>query len=135
MTYLADTSAVWRLLRGVVDEPWPGQVARGVVAICPPVESELMVSVRSNRDYEPFFAVLRRTFGWCPAIEDPWRHVLAIQRDLTRIGHHRGPSPMDILIALTAQANRLTLVHADDDFASIAKVRPGIAMVRLMVRE
>jgi predicted nucleic acid-binding protein len=134
VTYLADTSAVWRLLQGVVDEPWPGQVARGVVAISPPVESELMMSVRSDRDHEPFFAVLHRTFGWCPAIEDPWRHVLAVQRDLIKIGHHRGPSPMDIMIALTAQANRLTLVHADDDFTSIAKVRPGIAMVRLVVR-
>jgi len=41
---------------------------------------------------------------------------------------------MDIMIALTAQANRLTLVHADEDFASIAKVRPGIPMVRLAVR-
>jgi predicted nucleic acid-binding protein len=90
-----------------------------------------MVSVRADRDYEPFFAVLRRTFGWCPAPDDPWRKVLAVQRDLIRIGHHRGPSPMDIIIALTAQEHRLTLLHADADFDSIAKVRPGIAMIRV----
>jgi len=59
--YLADTSAVWRLLRGQIGGPWPRLVAQGVVAICPPVESELMVGVRAGRDFEPFTAVLRRT--------------------------------------------------------------------------
>ena len=131
MTYLADTSAAWRLLRRQIGDPWPRYAAQGLVALCPPVESELMVSVRSEQDYEPFFAVLRRTFSWCPTLDDPWRHVLAVQRDLITIGHHRGPSPMDIMIALTAQEQRLTLLHADADFDSIAKVRPGIAMIRI----
>jgi hypothetical protein len=131
LTFLADTSAVWRLLRKQVDEPWHRYVAQGKIAICPPVESELMASVRSGHDYESFFAVLDRTFGWCPALDDPWRHILAVQRDLIKIGHHHGPSPIDILIALTAQEHRLTLLHADTDFLSIAKVRPGIGMARV----
>jgi predicted nucleic acid-binding protein len=131
VTYLADTSAVWWLLRGQVGEPWPRYVARGLVALCPPVESELMVSVRADRDYAPFFAVLRATFGWYPALEDPWRHILAVQRDLLKVGHHRGPSVLDILIALTALEHRLTLIHADADFAAVAKVRPGISMIRI----
>jgi predicted nucleic acid-binding protein len=129
--YLADTSAVWRLLRGQIDAPWPGRIAQGLVAICPPVESELMVGVRADRDFEPFTAVLRRTFSWVAAMADPWRQVLAVQRDLIKIGHHRGPSPMDIVIALTAQAHDLAVAHADADFDAIGKVRPGIAMVRI----
>jgi predicted nucleic acid-binding protein len=129
--YLADTSAVWRLLRGQIGEPWPRLVAQGVVAICPPVEAELMVGVRTARDFEPFAAVLRRTFGWVPALDDPWRRVLAVQRDLIKIGHHRGSSPMDLVIALTAEAHGLTLTHVDANFDAIAKVRPGIAMVRI----
>lgn len=131
MNYLADTSAVWRLLRGQVAEPWTTYVAQGLVAITSPVEAELMDSVRADRDFEPFFALLRQTFAWCPPLDDPWRQVLAVQRDLIRIGHHRGPSPMDIVIALTAAEQRLTLLHADADFASMAKVRPGIAMIRV----
>lgn len=131
MTYLADTSAVWRLLRGEVGDPWPRHVAQGQVAICPAVECELMVSVRSNSDYESFFAVLGRTFGWWPVLDDPWRHILAVQRDLIKIGHHRGPSVIDILIALTAYEHRLTLIHADADFTSIARVRPSISMIRI----
>jgi predicted nucleic acid-binding protein len=131
VTYLADTSAVWRLLRRQIGEPWPTYLAQGLVAICPPVEAELMVSARPDRDFEPFFAVLKQTFGWCPALDDPWRHVLAVQRDLIRIGHHRGPSPMDIIIALTAAEQRLILLHADADFEAIAKIRPGIALTRV----
>ncbi|MGA5220274.1 PIN domain nuclease [Streptomyces cinereoruber] len=132
MNYLADTSAVWRILRRQVGEPWPDRVARGQVSLCPPVEAELMRALRSDRDHEPFTTMLNQSFTWVPAPEDPWPEVIAVQRDLLAIGHHRGPSPMDVLIALTAEQHRLTLLHVDDDFAAIAKVRPGIDMVRLL---
>ncbi|CAM5385187.1 PIN domain nuclease [Streptomyces tanashiensis] len=131
MSYLADTSAVWRLLRRQVGEPWPTRVAHGQVSVCPPVEAELMRALRSDRN-EPFTTMLSQTFTWVPAPEDPWPKVIAVQRDLLGIGHHRGPSPMDILIALTAEHHRLTLLHADDGFTAIAKVRSGIDMVRLL---
>ncbi|MEU9038489.1 PIN domain-containing protein [Streptomyces sp. NPDC048352] len=134
MSYLADTSAVWRLLRGQIGDPWPGYVAQGLVAICPPVESELMPSLRADRDFEPFFGMLGQTFGWVPALDDPWPQIIAVQRELAAIGHHRGPSPVDILIALTARRHRLTVLHVDDDFTSIGKVRPGIPMIRLQPR-
>ncbi|QWB24368.1 MULTISPECIES: PIN domain nuclease [Streptomyces] len=130
MTYLADTSAVWRLLRRQIGDPWPDRVARGLVAICPPVEAELMPGLRTDRDYEPFFTMLGQTFAWVPALDDPWPKIIAVQRDLVSIGHHRGPSPIDILIALTAEHHRLTVLHMDDDFAAIAKVRPDLSMVR-----
>ncbi len=106
MTYLADTSAVWRLPRGQLGAPWHERVARGLVAICPPVESELMPGLHADRDY------------------------IEVQRDLVKIGHHRGRSPLDVLIALTAEHHGLTLLHVDDDFAAIAKVRSGLSLVR-----
>ncbi|WP_149823559.1 PIN domain-containing protein [Streptomyces tailanensis] len=130
MTYLADTSAVWRLLRRQIGAPWPDRVARGLVAVCPPVEAELMPGLRADRDYEPFFTMLGQTFGSVPALDDPWPKIIAVQRDLVSIGHHRGPSPIDILIALTAEHHRLTVLHMDDDFTAIAKVRPDLSMVR-----
>jgi hypothetical protein len=40
--------------------------------------------------------MMRRTFDWVPALDDPWRQVLAVRRDLIKIGQHRGPSPMDL---------------------------------------
>ena len=131
MSYLADTSAVWRLLRGQVASPWTDRLFHGMIAISTPVESELMRTVRAKSDFEPFFKKLDGTFAWCPPVDNPWPQVTAVQRDLLEIGHHRGPSPMDILIALTAHRHGLTLVHVDDDFASIARVRPAIAMIRI----
>ncbi|KOU60445.1 PIN family toxin-antitoxin system, toxin component [Streptomyces sp. MMG1533] len=128
---MADTSAVWRLLRGQIEAPWPEHVARGLVAISPPVEAELMRGVRADRDYKPFFTMLGQTFGWVPALDDAWPRIVAVQRELLKIGHHRGPSPIDILIALTAEHHRLTVLHIDDDFGAIAKVRPDIPMIRL----
>ncbi|MFF3254094.1 hypothetical protein ACFYWP_24520 [Actinacidiphila glaucinigra] len=38
MSYLADTSAVWRLLRRQIPEPWPTHAARGLVAMCSAVK-------------------------------------------------------------------------------------------------
>ena len=131
MTFLADTSAVWRMLHGRIGTPWTDRLFQGLIAISAPVESELMLTVRRKSDYEPFFKKLDGTFAWCPPLGNPWPQVLAVQRDLLEIGHHRGPSPMDILIALTARRHGLTLVHVDGDFASIAKVRPDIPMIRL----
>ena len=89
-----------------------------------------MPGLRADRDYEPFFTMLGQTFGRVPALDDPWPKIIAVQRDLVSIGHHRGPSPVDILIALTAEHHRLTVLHIDDDFAAIAKVQPDLSMVR-----
>jgi hypothetical protein len=89
-----------------------------------------MPGLRADRDFEPFFTMLGQTFGWVRAVDDPWPKVIAVQRDLVKIGHHRGWSPLGILIALTAEHHGLTLLHVDDDFVAIAKVRPGLSLVR-----
>ncbi|MFB8024238.1 hypothetical protein ACFQ6U_03750 [Streptomyces sp. NPDC056465] len=38
---------------------------------------------------------------------------------------------MDILVVLTARQHGLTVLHVDDGFGAIAKVRPDIEMLRL----
>lgn len=45
-----------------------------------------------------------------------------IQSALVRRGHHRGPTPVDLLIAATAELNGLTLLHYDRHFDLIADV-------------
>ena len=47
MSFLADTSAVWRMLRGQVGTPWTDRLFHGLIAISTPVESELMRTVRA----------------------------------------------------------------------------------------
>ncbi|MFJ1923801.1 MULTISPECIES: VapC toxin family PIN domain ribonuclease [unclassified Streptomyces] len=110
---------------------WLQDNADQFLSLCPPVEADLRRAIRADRDHEHFFTMLGQTFGWVPALDDPWPRIIDVQRELVRIGHHRGPSPIDILIALTARQHRLTVLHVDDDFGSIAKVCPDVAMVRL----
>ncbi|MFI2783005.1 hypothetical protein [Streptomyces sp. ALB3] len=90
-----------------------------------------MPALRADRDHEPFFTMLGQTSGRVPALDDPWARIIGVQRELVRTGHHRGPSPIDILITLTARQHRLTVLHVDDDFRAIAKVCPDIDMLRL----
>jgi predicted nucleic acid-binding protein len=131
VTYLADTSAVWRVLRGQEAPQWRATVKAGLIAICPVVESEILQAVQSTADGMKVSALLNTLFGWVSCPDDPWQQVIAIQHELIKIGHHRGPGAIDILIALTAAQHRLTVLHLDDDFAAIVKVRPDIQTQRL----
>ncbi|MFD8215788.1 hypothetical protein ACFV2U_19120 [Streptomyces sp. NPDC059697] len=75
-----------------------------------------------------------QTFGWGPLLDERWRRVVAVRREPVKIGHQRAPSPMDTLIVFTAEHHGLTVPPVDGDFAAIAKVRPGIPMIRLQPR-
>ncbi|MFE2971987.1 hypothetical protein ACFXKC_52220 [Streptomyces sp. NPDC059340] len=66
-------------------------------------------------------------------LDERWRRGVAVQREPVKIGHQRAPSPMDTLIVFTAEHHGLSVPHVDD-FAAIAKVRPGIPMIRLQRR-
>jgi predicted nucleic acid-binding protein len=131
VTYLADTSAVWRLLRGQEAPQWRATLKAGLIAACPVVESEVLQAVQSTADGMRVSTLLNSLFGWVSCPEDPWRQVIGIQHELIKIGHHREPGAIDILIALTAAHHRLTVLHLDDDFAAIVKIRPDIRIQRL----
>ena len=131
MTYLADTSAVWRLLRGQEAPQWRATLKAGLIAICPAVESEVLQAVQSTVDGMRVSTLLNTLFGWVSCSDDPWQQVIGVQHELIKIGHNRGPGTLDILVALTAAQHRLTVLHLDDDFAAIAKVRPDIQTQRL----
>jgi predicted nucleic acid-binding protein len=47
-----------------------------------------------------------------------WR----IQAALAERSQHRGPSPVDVLIAAIAEVNGVTLLHYDRHFDAIARV-------------
>lgn len=131
MTYLADTSAVWRLLRGQEAPQWRATLKAGLIAICPAVESEVLQAVQSTVDGMRVSTLLNSLFGWVACSDDPWQQVIGVQHELIGMGHNRGPGTLDILVALTAAQHRLTVLHLDDDFAAIAKVRPDIQTQRL----
>jgi predicted nucleic acid-binding protein len=125
MTFLADTSMVVRLRRGQHIAPrWIDAVKGGLVGICPVVEAELIRATTSKADRDQLRSQLAVLFGWHPMPEDVWRFVQRTQDNLVDLGHHKGPSVVDLLVAATAETWGLTILHVDADFDSIARVAP-----------
>lgn len=103
----------------------------GMLFVCPMGELEQLYSARSAREYDTLRSTLRDRFEIVAAPPDIFERALRLQRDLA---HHHGmwhrlPIP-DLLIAETALAHELGVVHVDRDFERIAEVRP-LAVRRL----
>jgi predicted nucleic acid-binding protein len=123
MTFLADTSMIVRLRRDREIVPrWIDAVQAGLVAVCPAVEAELMRTTRSRSDRDLLNEYLRTLFAWRPMPDGVWQDVAQIQHHLIDASQHRGPSVVDLLVAATAQAWRLTVLHVDADFDTISRV-------------
>ncbi|MFB2582018.1 PIN domain nuclease [Herbiconiux sp. P15] len=129
--WLIDKSALARL--GVSRDPtaWADRIERGLVRICSVTRLELGYSARSADELQetlstpPVSALLIEHST--PAIEE---RAVQVQRLLAERGMHRAPSIADILLAATAEAHGLVVLHVDKDFELIARVT-GQAVERL----
>jgi predicted nucleic acid-binding protein len=123
VTYLADTSMVIRLRRGRDLAPrWIDKLHAGLVGVCPVVEAELTRATASSADRDELRTSLRSLFAWHPMPDSAWRFVERTQDSLVQRGQHKGPSIVDLLVAATAAAWDLTVLHVDADFDTIAGV-------------
>ncbi|MQA26355.1 MAG: PIN domain-containing protein [Micromonosporaceae bacterium] len=123
MTYLADTSAIIRLRREHEIAPqWLDAIRAGLVGVCPVVDAELTRAVASKTDRDGLRHHLRSLFTWHRMPDSAWQFVERTQADLVGLGLRKGPSVVDLLVAATAQAWGLTVLHVDADFDTIAQV-------------
>lgn len=123
MSYLADTSMVMRLDQpSGVDQRWVDVVQAGLVGVCPVVEAELMRTARNKANRDQLRTTLRSLFTWHSVPDSAWQFVERTQDALVDKGHHRGPSIADLLVAATADAWDLVVLHVDRDFDTIAGV-------------
>jgi predicted nucleic acid-binding protein len=120
--YLIDTSAMFRIFQAELREAWTDQLAAGVIAICPVVELEFLYSARSLADRLQKQRLLRALFGWVPMSERCYERADQIQQLMTESGTHRSAGPVDLLIAATAERERLTVLCEDHDFETVASV-------------
>jgi predicted nucleic acid-binding protein len=120
--YLADTSGLFRLLQAKTGEAWDEQLAAGVIATCPVVELEFLYSARSLADRLEKQRLFQRLFTWVPMPDDAYERASEIQQRLTETGHHRSAGPVDLLISVTAERHRLTVLTDDRDFLTVAAV-------------
>jgi hypothetical protein len=120
--YLIDTSGMFRILQDKLREAWSDHLAAGVIATCPVVELEFLYSARSLADRLEKQRLMRDLFGWVPMSEHAWERAEVVQQLLTGAGQHRSAGPVDLLIAATAEHERLTVLCDDRDFETVAAV-------------
>ncbi len=112
-------SSVWILLRGAgfvdllgADEP----------VVCPPVIQEVLQGARSEREYRGLREIFRTTEVLdSPVSIEVYEHAAVIFRTARAAGYTIR-SMNDCLIAATAIRNGVPVLHADRDFANIARV-------------
>lgn len=118
--YLADKSALARITHATVDERLAPLILEGQIATCPIVDLEVLYSARSFDHYEQVRSE-RMALTSFPMTEQIAVRALEVQRRLARHGHHRVSLP-DLLIAATAEANDVAVIHYDADYDRIAQV-------------
>lgn len=121
ISYLIDTSAAVRVLRDPgVRKTWHEALTAGVIAICDPVELELLFTAQSLADRLRKKELLAELFGWVVTPDNVWTRAHRVQQLLTEQATHRSAGVADLTIAATAEANRLTMLHYDRDFETVA---------------
>ncbi len=123
VSWLINKSALVRLEGSTDANEWIERVNRGLVRITSVTLLEVAYSARSGLDLQ---RLLRRSplrlmpvEYFTPAIEDRALEVATLLADR---GHHRAPSPADLLVAACAELNQLVVLHVDKDFELIAEV-------------
>lgn len=120
--YVGDTSA-WNRSNASheIAERWTELIGARQLAISTPVSLELLYSARGPGDYA---ALQDELLGlpFLPLIESAAERASATQDLLVLTGQHRGPKPIDLLIAAIADVHGATLLHYDRRFDAIARV-------------
>ena len=120
--YLIDTSGLFRILQDKFRKAWSDQLTAGVIAVCPVVELEFLCSARSLADRLEKRRLLHDVFGWVPMSERCFDRATEVQQLLTETGAHRSAGPVDLLIAATAERDRLIVLCDDQHFRTVAAV-------------
>jgi predicted nucleic acid-binding protein len=120
--YLADTSAISRLQQRKAAMRWTRAVTGGVIAICDPVEMEVLRWVPGGAHRRALQRTLAQSYPWCVVPEDAWQRVRMLQDQLGDLGQHNGASVVGLLVAVTAQRHGLVVLHDDADYEVIARV-------------
>ena len=119
--YLIDKSALARMPLDPVRKRLAPILEAGEAATCAIIDLEVLYSARNRRDYDEIRRRRALAYDSIPITETILQRAISIQAELARTGRHRIPIP-DLIIAATAEAAGLTLLHYDHDYDLIAQV-------------
>lgn len=121
--YLLDKSALARVaLQPTVQAALERLDDLGVLATSAIIDLEIGYSARNLAEFDSVAtdrAALYQELPISRAVTDRARDV---QRELVRLGQHRGPGVSALLIAATAEIHSAVVVHYDRDFDTIAAI-------------
>jgi predicted nucleic acid-binding protein len=119
--YLIDKSALARWTKPAVREVLKPLHERYLLAVCQPTEYEMLHSARDGAEATRISTWLH-AFDYLRTDDDVFTRALEVQRHALNAGFHRALSLPDLLIAASAELNRLTVLHYDGDFDMIASL-------------
>ncbi|MEV5601591.1 PIN domain nuclease [Streptomyces sp. NPDC052299] len=119
--FLIDKSALARWTKPAVKQVLKPLHERYLLAVCRPTEYEMVHSARDGSEATRISTWLH-AFDYLPVTDDAFARALEVQRHALHAGFHRALSLPDLLIAATAELNRLTVLHYDGDFDTIASL-------------
>jgi predicted nucleic acid-binding protein len=119
--YLADKSALARLHLPAVREVLEPLITRALVGICGVTELEMLFSARNIQERSRMKEQLEASMDRIETPEDIWDQAAEIQEALTEQAQHRSASIPDLIVAATARAQGLEILHYDRDFDTIAR--------------
>lgn len=120
--YLADTSALSRLYRPTVYASLGPRIELGLVATCAMVEFEVLWSTRTATEFAEVRADRAAGYEWLPINDEHWQRALEVQAMLWSQGQARSVPLPDLIVAAVAESNRVTVVHYDADYDTIASL-------------
>ncbi len=97
-------------------------ITSGLVGACATLDAEALYSARTPAEYEQLRADRRTAYEYFPTDDEQWRRAFDAQRELARSGRHRAVGIADLLTAVVAARDRLTVVHYDADFEVAGEV-------------
>lgn len=130
--WLIDKSALVRLPTHPDEPTWSRRVDQGLVHVCAVTLLEVGYSARNAADHALLLGstpLSRMLVEWDTPARVA-RRAYEVQGLLATGGQHRAPSVADLLLAATAEAAGLTILHCDKDFELIAELT-GQALHRL----
>jgi predicted nucleic acid-binding protein len=125
--YLLDASGLWHLLRTPeLMTAWEGHIAAGALRVCEPTRTEFLYSATGPAHRDELAEELDTLAEPAPVPKTAWRWVDTAQYKLTQKGQHRAAGPLDLLLCATAVHHGLTVLHVDNDYATVAAVLPEL---------
>lgn len=121
MSYLIDKSALARMEHPRVRARIAPIIESGEAATCAIIDLEVLYSARNHAEHVRTRA--RREFAYQRVVltDGIFRRAIEVQGLLAQRGRHRLPIP-DLIIAAAAETARMTVLHYDSDFDTIAAV-------------